>query len=303
MVKYTVEIHIIFGPTASSKTKMAQALWETNHYPILSVDSRKVYKGADIGTNKLSLLEFKRKHPEVLVGGIDFKLPSEEINVYEFQQQVYGWIDEYKEKITKLGGLIIHGGTGLYLDSILEGKSFLSQRNGELREALANETVERLQEVAARENVQAYEKLNESDRQNPRRLIRVIENKNLPPEPVDSRSQFFSNSSITWHIKLPERPQLYTTINERVYRYFVEGWLDEIASLRSEFGDTAPALQMMGYKQLVAFQNEYQNWLELYKENAPEFQKVVALIQHEHRRYAKRQETWAKKYIRRQEGI
>lgn len=302
MVKYIVEIHIIFGPTASSKTKMAQALWETHHYPILSVDSRKVYKGADIGTNKLSLLEFKNNHPEVLVGGIDFRQPSEEINVYEFQQHVYGWIEEHHETINKLGGLIIHGGTGLYLDAILEGKSFLSQRNEELRKAFANESVEKLQEIAAKENAPAYEKLNESDRQNPRRLIRVIENKDLASEKVDSRSTFFLSSSITWHIKLPERLQLYTTINERVYRYFVEGWLDEISSLRSQFGDDSPALRMMGYKQLVAFQNQYTNWSDLYKANAPEFQEVVSLIQLEHRRYAKRQETWAKKYIRQQKN-
>ena len=115
-----MELHIIFGPTASSKTKMAQALWEQYHYPILSVDSRKVYKGADIGTNKYTMLKFLKENPEILVGGLDFLEPNQDVSVFIYQSYVYNWIADHEIEIKDAGGLIIHGGTGLYLDAILE---------------------------------------------------------------------------------------------------------------------------------------------------------------------------------------
>ena len=295
-----MEIHILFGPTATSKTLLAQQLWEKYHYPILSVDSRKVYRDADIGTNKLSLLTFQAIHPEVLIGGIDFLEPNESVSVYLYQQYVYDWLAQHKDEVINAGGLIIHGGTGLYLDAILEGKSLLSSKNEKLREELAPLSIDELQKMASKSNPTAFVNLNESDRKNPRRLIRVIENKGVTPKEFDSdkRVSFFINAKKVWHINIPARPVLHESINKRVYTYYEQGWLAETATLLGKYGVTAPALKMMGYHQLVEFMANHENWQELAKQNTPEFQAVTSAIQQDHRQYAKRQETWAKRYTR-----
>jgi len=305
-----MELKILFGPTATSKTKIAQALWEKTHYPILSVDSRKVYKGADIGTNKLSLLTFWKAHPEVLIGGIDFLEPSQEVSVYIYQQQVYNWLTTNRTEIEKAGGIILHGGTGLYLDAILEGKSLLSSRNQILREELAGMTVEQLQQRAGQEVPKSYGLLNDSDRRNPRRLVRVIENKALKHQSTKALRQesinalkhegfaveVFKSAKKDWRVNIPPRAELYGIINKRVYTYLEEGWLAEVANLLKRFGPEAPVLRMMGYRKVVAFMQNNEHWQQLAVDNAPKFQAMIAEIQQEHRRYAKRQETWAKKY-------
>lgn len=297
-----MELKILFGPTATSKTKIAQSLWEKYHYPILSVDSRKVYKGADIGTNKLSLLTFRRAHPEVLVGGIDFLEPNEEISAYLYQQHVYAWLSEHQEEIKEAGGIILHGGTGLYLDAILEGKSLLSAKDTVLRDQLSLLSVEQLQEKAEVVASARYKLLNESDRMNPRRLVRVIENAKQETDKMKASNkikldvEWFCRATRDWMIHIPPRAELYEIINKRVYTYLKEGWLAEVAELLRSFGPYASALRMMGYRQVVNFMQVNEDWQQQVMENSPQFQEMIADIQREHRRYAKRQETWARKY-------
>jgi len=299
-----MELHILFGPTATSKTKLAQALWEKTHYPILSVDSRKVYQGADIGTNKLSLLNFMQAHPNVLVGGIDFVEPNDDTSVYIYQQKVFSWVEKYGGKILAAGGLIVHGGTGLYLDAILEGKSLLAPKNEDLRAELEKLPVLELQSRAKKESSSTYEKMNASDRLNPRRLIRVIENVALPTI-KDTKDNGWSAPSVqkvlatskrVWQINIPLREVLWPIINERVHQYYKEEWLDETWKLLGRYGPSAPALKMMGYRQLVEFMIANENWRDLAADDDPKFQAVTQQIQLAHRQYAKRQETWAKKY-------
>lgn len=296
-----MELHIFFGPTATSKTKIAQAFWEKHHYPILSVDSRKVYKLADIGTNKLSILEFKQMYPAVLFGGTDFLEPSAPVSVHIYQQYVYQWISEHLAEIEKAGGLIIHGGTGLYLDAILEGRTLLNPENSELRQELEHATVEELQKRAQKENPSGYSNMNDSDQKNPRRLIRVIENKELQEKPRVSThpsAKFFSEAVKHWHIDIPPREVYNEAINTRVYKYLEQGWLDEVYKLLVQYGESAPALQMMGYRQLVQFILENEQWRDLAENKMPAFVSVIDVIQQEHRQYAKRQETWSKKYLK-----
>ncbi|MCC7303821.1 hypothetical protein IT418_00155 [bacterium] len=293
-----MELHILFGPTATSKTKMAQTLWEKYRYPILSVDSRKVYKGADIGTNKLEILAFQRSHPEVLFGGVDFLEPNQEVSVYIYQQYVYNWVAQNCEEIKNAGGLILHGGTGLYLDAILEGRSLLSKRNDTLRNALLGLSIENLQKKAKKINPVGFERLNNSDAKNPRRLIRVIENEKNENIGINTvESNLFKNATKIWHDSRPGRKALYEKINERVHRYFSEGWFKEVLWLLGTYGKDTPALKMMGYKQIVNFMMENATWEQLIADDMPQYETLIATIQREHRRYAKRQETWGRKYF------
>lgn len=293
-------LHIIFGPTASSKSKTAFALWKQYRYPILSVDSRKVYKGADIGTNKYTMLRFIEENPSMVVGGIDFLSPNEAVSVYIYQQYAYKWITEHEQVIRERGGLIIHGGTGLYLDALLEGRSLLSQKNEELRNSLKDASVAQLQERANTVSPTLLAGLNQSDRMNPRRLIRVIEHAIAPEKetPVVVPAVLTDLQQI-WHLPQISRELLYPIINARVETYFSLGWMDEVRSLHSTYGADAAALQMMGYKQLLSFLQSTSDCDKEMRDGSPRFIAMVADIQQEHRRYAKRQETWAKKYLRR----
>lgn len=295
-----MELHILFGATARGKTEQAQALWRQYHYPIVSVDSRKVYRGADIGTNKLSLLRFMHANPSVLVGGIDFLDPTEEISAYFYQQYMFAWFAQHEAEITQAGGIILHGGTGLYLDALLQGNDFCSPRNPELRAQLNVETVQELQQKAALLAPERFEKLTESDQQNPRRLIRLLENQqSSPPPPNQSKIQqpgFLVSATRIWHDEVFVREVLYQTINTRVERYLTEGWLAEVNELLRVYGKDAPALHMMGYKQLAAFMTANQNWEQLVHKRDAVFEQVLEEIKQAHRRYAKRQITWAKKY-------
>jgi tRNA dimethylallyltransferase len=252
----------------------------------------------------LALLEFSQAHPEVLVGGIDFRNPDEEVSVYLYQQEVFRWVQVHGEEIIKTGGLILHGGTGLYLDAILEGKSLLAPRDEALRARLEQLSVPELQNEATKVASEAYKKLNESDQLNPRRLVRVVENAlnvnvtNGKDEVWDSENvqKVFAQSKKVWQINIPPRDVLWPIINARVFKYYEEGWLDEVEGLLWQYGATAPALCMMGYRQLVEFILANENWRELVQNNDNRFQLVTQGIQLAHRQYAKRQETWARKY-------
>lgn len=292
-----MDLHIIFGPTASSKSKLAFSLWQQYGYPILSVDSRKVYKFADIGTNKYTMVNFIKSNPSMTVAGIDFLEPTEEISAYIYQQYVYDWLNKNEALLRERGGLIIHGGTGLYLDSILEGHGLLAEKDEFLRSELNALSLAELQEKARQNAKEKYALLNESDRSNPRRLIRLIENaiQKILPEKAEVPLVLQEMKKI-WHLPTIEREQAYQIINERVWTYVDLGWLDEVANLLKKYGENIPALQMMGYRQLVKFMKENSNWQELARTKAQVFIDVIALIQQEHRRYAKRQVTWGKKY-------
>jgi tRNA dimethylallyltransferase len=292
-----LQIHVIFGPTASGKGKLAISLWEKYGYPLLSVDSRKVYRGADIGTNKLITLNFIKNNPTALVGGLDIVDPNEPMSAYIYQQHVYKWLTTNEAAIRKAGGLVLHGGTGLYFDAILQGLSLLSPADDALRAELSLLNLELLQLRAKAVNAERFSQLNDSDRQNSRRLIRVIENASLPSN--DQVKTFvhpiFADAEYIKYPLTTDRESLYEGMNTRVYRYLEEGWLEEVANLRKVWGDTAPALQMMGYRQLVTFMQNNENWRELAQVNAKEFLSVIETIQQEHRRYAKRQITWGKR--------
>jgi len=108
---------VVLGPTASGKTALAVALARRFGGEILSADSRQVYKGLDIGTGK-DLDEYARGGPPVPVHLVDLAEPSEEYSVYRF-------LDDFREAfrdVTYRRRLpILAGGSGLYLEAVLEG--------------------------------------------------------------------------------------------------------------------------------------------------------------------------------------
>lgn len=155
---------VITGPTASGKTARAVALAKEIDAEIISADSRQLYRGMDLGTGK-DLEEYG----DVPYHLIDICDAGYKYNLFEYlrdYQQVYDDITSRGKRV------ILCGGTGLYVESVLKGIALPPvPQNEELRASLANKSLDELTEI-----LKQYKTLrNNSDIDTTKRAIRAIE--------------------------------------------------------------------------------------------------------------------------------
>ncbi len=273
------KIIVIAGPTASGKTALSIELAKIFDGEIVSCDSMQIYKGLNIGTAKPTEEE-KGNIPHHM---IDFLEPSENFSVADFCDMARKKIEE----IASRGKLpILVGGTGLYIDSLVNNVDFTKENdNKEIRENL-----EKLAQTYGNEAV--YEILLEIDPEyaktvhpnNLKRVIRAIEfykvsgmtvteHNNLEKIPLYKYVYF----CIDW-----DREILYDRINKRVDIMLDLGIEDEAKMLYNKYnGRKLTSLQSIGYKEFFD-----------YFEGNKTYEEVVEEIKQNSRRYAKRQLTW-----------
>ena len=261
---------VIAGPTAVGKSALALRLAQQLDGEIISGDSMCVYRGLDIGTAKPSASEQKLV-PHHL---IDIRQPTEPFSVVDFQQLAAAAIDE----VNRRGKLpILVGGTGLYIQALLEGYQFNPTPITTLRDdADSTDTLyERLNE---RDPLTAG-RIHPNDRKRILRALEVITTENQPLS-TDKAAQL-QYDCLVFGLTM-ERQALYHRIDQRVDQMVEQGLLAEVDALLSkELAANATALQAIGYKEFIA---ALQNNLPL--ETAIEQVKLAS------RRYAKRQLTW-----------
>ena len=261
---------VIAGPTAVGKSALALRLAQQLDGEIISGDSMCVYRGLDIGTAKPSVSEQKLV-PHHL---IDIRRPTEPFSVVDFQQLAAAAIEE----VNRRGKLpILVGGTGLYIQALLEGYQFNPTPITTLRDdADSTDTLyERLNE---RDPLTAG-RIHPNDRKRILRALEVITTENQPLS-TDKAAQF-QYDCLAFGLTM-ERQALYHRIDQRVDQMVEQGLLAEIdAILTQGLTANATALQAIGYKEFIA---AIQNNLPL--EMAVEQVKMAS------RRYAKRQLTW-----------
>jgi tRNA dimethylallyltransferase len=168
------KVLVILGPTATGKTDLALRIASSVQGELVSCDSRQVYKGLDIGSGKdLSLFG------EIPVWMLDVADPKTQYTVFGYIKQAETVIED----ILKRGKLpVIVGGTGFYLKALLEGLPNLQiPVNEKLREELRGLSKNELQEKLQSLSPAGWQKLNRSDKQNPRRLIRSLELESMNP--------------------------------------------------------------------------------------------------------------------------
>jgi tRNA dimethylallyltransferase len=154
---------VIVGPTASGKTGLAVKIAQKLGGEIISADSRAIYRGMDIGTAKPSAKE----QGSIRHWGLDLADPGERFTVADFQKYAYAAIADIRSR----GKLpILAGGSGLYVDSIIYGYDFATDRDTKQRAELDKMSTGELKEYCKKHNIMLPENQN-----NRRYLIRAIE--------------------------------------------------------------------------------------------------------------------------------
>lgn len=157
-------LYVITGPTASGKTSKAVALARAIDAEIISADSRQIYRGMDLGTGK-DLADYG----EVPYHLIDICDAGYKYNLYEYLRDYH---EAYNDIRSRGKNVILCGGTGLYVESVLKGIELPQvPQNKALRESLEGKSLEELTAILS----QMKTLHNSTDVDNCKRAIRAIE--------------------------------------------------------------------------------------------------------------------------------
>lgn len=278
-----IPLIILTGPTAVGKTDLSIKLAHDIDAEIISADSMQIYTHMDIGSAKVT----KEEMNEIVHHMIDEVDPNFSFSVSEFQERA----DKYIENIDKKGKkVLITGGTGLYLNSLIYNMDFAkSDSNNELREELRLELEEKGIDYM-------HNKLKDLDedaasrihKNNTKRVIRALEvclsGKKMNDFSNDLR---FNDKYDPIIIVLNrERAHLYERINKRVNIMIEQGLVDEVKKLiNMGYSKDLISMQGIGYKEIIKYlDGEYS------------YNEAIEIIKRDSRRYAKRQITWFKRY-------
>lgn len=264
----------ILGPTASGKTTLAAHLAASLQGEIISADSRQVYRRMDLGTGK-DLDDYRIDGVQVPYHLIDICEPGTQYNVYEYQKDFKKVWRELQERQVLL---VLCGGTGLYLESVLRGyRMDTVPENTPLRESLVGKSLEELTALLS-----TYKTLhNKTDVDSVKRAIRAIEiAEYYRTHPVD-QTEMPPLNSLVIGIDIP-RELRRSRISARLKQRLDEGMIDEVRSLLAE-GIPADNLIYYGleYKFLTLHVLGQLSYEEMYH------QLEIAIHQ-----FAKRQMTW-----------
>jgi tRNA dimethylallyltransferase len=270
----------IVGPTASGKTGLSLEVGRQLYGEVISMESRQIYRGMDIGTGKVTL----RERALLPHHGLDLRNPDERYSAGRFSRDARGWIRDIRVR-GKVPLLV--GGTGFFLKSLTEPMfsepEMDRDRLGRLRTFLNGLSQEDLQVFRRVLEPEAEADGAGADRQ---RLTRRIEMALLTGRPLSwwHESVQPAEDPLPGVIVLLDLPRelLYDRINRRVEEMIREGLLAEVEGLlNAGFGPQDPGMTGAGYREVVS---HLQGEISL--------EETVEEIQRSHRRYARRQTTW-----------
>lgn len=274
---------IVLGPTSVGKSATAIKTAKKFEGEIINCDSKQVYKGFDIGTDKV-LLEKRENIPHHL---LDIAKPSTQFTAADFVHLALKAIESILNK-KKLP--IIVGGTGLYLKALLDGLFPEGKSNPEIRQKLEKEALEKGLESLRRKLMEidpSYcQKIGKNDKI---RLIRALEvfystQKPLSEHFLNTKSFIKDFFILKIGLKL-ERKLLYRKIEERVEKIFERGIVKEVQDLlNTGIDEGSPPFRALGYKYVLKF----------LRREMP-LEKAIDLTKRDTRHFAKRQMTWFRK--------
>jgi tRNA dimethylallyltransferase len=272
---------VLLGPTAVGKTEVSLRLAKELNAEIVSADSRQIYKFMDIGTAKPSL----QQRQGIKHHFINYIRPDQSFSSGAYGNKARLLI----EKLRSAGrNVIVVGGSGLYIRAMLHGMISFDQKDDTIRRNL-KDRLEQLGLAALYKELQKTdpelaEQLSENDTQ---RILRGLEVFMMSGEKLSSLQKEKETPASFPYIQIGltmDRAMLYERINNRVEQMFEQGLIDEVQRLISMGFADANAINAVGYKEVVQYLNQEISYREM-----------VALIQRNSRRYAKRQFTWFRK--------
>ena len=285
---------VILGPTGVGKTELSLQLAEQYGCPIVSADSRQIYRDLPIGTAAPTAEEQARaKH--YFVGS---KQLMETYSAGQYARDCTALLQQLFQSHERV---VMVGGSMMYIDAVCKGLDDIpdvpEELRNEVRKQYAAHGLTWLQEQVAQLDPNYWEKV---DRQNPQRLMHCVEICQATGKPYSS---FRKSTTLTAEergfdveYRMVERPreELYERINLRVHKMIEAGLLEEARSafekvgvmkdgvVKVEYENLLPnSLNTVGYKELIPyFKGEYP------------LERAIELIQQNSRHYAKRQMTW-----------
>lgn len=281
------KILVITGPTASGKTALAVELAKRHNGEVVSADSMQIYRRMDIGTAKPTETE-KQGVPHHM---LDVAEPEEDFSVAWYVEMAAACVED----VFSRGKLpILAGGTGLYIDSLLSGRTFAafdgsSPIRGELEERYAREGGQALLNELAGVDPETAARLHPNDG---KRIVRALEvwlttGKTITRHNEETRALPPRYDALTLTLDFERREDMWDRIDRRVDRMMADGLEEEVrALLDSGVSRRCTAMQAIGYKELVpAVSGEL---------TAAE---AAAQIKLRSRQYAKRQRTWFRRNL------
>ena len=245
----------IAGPTASGKTALAVALAKELNGEVVSCDSMQVYRRMDIGTAKPSLDEMQGIPHHM----IDVAEPDEDFSVSRYCNLARPIVEDI---LSRGKTAVIAGGTGLYMDSLIQGNDFAPFPSTGVREKLEQEAraqgIQVLYDRLAAIDPEAAGRLHLSDQ---KRIIRALEVYLETGETItehNRKTQLLPPrfSPIWLGLDFENRAELYERIDRRVGIMLEQGLIGEIQGLLSSgIPEKCTAIQAIGYKEFVAALN------------------------------------------------
>ena len=269
----------ILGPTASGKTSLAAHLAYEIDAEIISADSRQVYRGMTIGTGK-DLEDYVIKDRQIPYHLIDICEPGTKYNLFRYQED---FIKVYADMMQRGKQAVLCGGTGLYIESVLKGYHLSPvPQNQELRDALANKSLEELTEMLKRLKQKSGSMMhNKTDVDSCQRAIRAIEIETYNLEhPTEDRT-FPAIESIIIGVTI-DRDARRAKISGRLQKRLDSGMIDEVKGL---LDSGIPAADLIYYGLEYKYITEY----IIGKIGFEEMFRRLEIAIHQ---FAKRQMTW-----------
>lgn len=276
-------ILVLTGPTSVGKTSISIELAKKLNAEIISADSMQIYRKMDIGTAKITDHETKGI-PHHMIDIID---PSESYSAADFKEQAQ---DIIKRILSEGKNVIIAGGTGLYINSLLYDMDFnRSSPDLKIREDLINlynnHGTEYLYNMLREKDAETAALIHPNNVKRVMRALEILTN-NSSFDKFNNIKNYNEEYIFKIYILNIERNILYDRINSRVDKMIADGLIKEVMELKKlGYDETFQSMKAIGYRQVLQ-----------YLDGEISLDECIDLIKRDSRRYAKRQLTWFKKY-------
>ncbi len=282
MSKKKEKVLVILGTTASGKTSLGVKLAAKFNGEIISADSRQVYKGMDVGTGK-DLKEYKVNGKKIPYHLIDVVKPNNKFNLARYQKLAFKAIEDVLKR-NKLP--IIVGGTGLYLQAVVDNYELSNvkpdnKERAKLEKLSAKELFIKIKKIKPN----FASKINNSDRNNARRLVRYLEIIKQGGLGIDGKKESlydFLLLGLTWPDNILRQRNDFRLL-ERLEK---EGLVAEVNKLHK---------QGVSWQRLISFGLEYK-FVSWHLQGKLSYQEMIEKLSGAIYRFAKKQKTWFRRW-------